>query len=109
MGTVFPQGVLVAEARQPEQLGGSAIETGGDVQIGLRVGRSVAEDKSYLRGRGKLFLAIKPLINCIARTGLLFAGSTGIFATACFSKFAVAAFDNLFDFMRYHFLPFGGC
>jgi hypothetical protein len=38
----------------------------------------------------------------------LLAGSTGIFAAACFSKFAVAAFDNLFDFIRYHFLPFWG-
>ena len=29
--------------------------------------------------------------------------------TACFSKLAVAALHNLFDFIRYHFLPFWGC
>jgi len=38
----------------------------------------------------------------IARTGLLFAGSTRIFAATCFSKFAVADFHNLFDFIIYH-------
>jgi hypothetical protein len=33
----------------------------------------------------------------------LFAGSTRIFAAACFSEFAIAALHNLFDFIRYHF------
>jgi hypothetical protein len=32
----------------------------------------------------------------------LFAGSAGIFAAARFSKFAVAALHNLFDFIMFH-------
>ena len=48
-------------------------------------------------------MAVKPLINRIARTGLSFAGSTGLFVTARFSKFAVAGFHKLSDLLScYH-------
>jgi hypothetical protein len=42
-------------------------------------------------------LAIEPLIHCVARTELFLAGSTGLLVAACFSEFAVAVLDHLFD------------
>ena len=50
-------------------------------------------------------MAVKPLINRIARTGLSFAGSTRLFATARFSKFAVAGLHKLSDSLSHHLRP----
>ena len=51
-------------------------------------------------------MAVKPLINRVARTGLSFAGSTRLFATAHFSKFAVAGLHKLSDLLGcYHLRP----
>jgi hypothetical protein len=51
----------------------------------------------------KLCLPIESGINRKTRTGLFLARSTGFLASACFGKFAIADFYNLFDFFSLHF------
>jgi hypothetical protein len=67
------------------------------------IATSPGEIERYFRGQRKLFFAIKPLVNSIARTRLLFARSTGIPATTCFSEFVITSLHNLFGIVRYHF------
>jgi hypothetical protein len=50
----------------------------------------------------KLFMAIKRLVNRKARTGLVFARSTGLAVAARFSKIAVAGHNGSSDFLGYH-------
>ncbi len=75
---------------------------------GLKVGEPgwiAATPREVKRDFGqerKLFLAINPQFYRVARTGLSLARSTGLFLSACFSKFAVAVLDHLSDFVNVH-------
>jgi hypothetical protein len=70
-------------------------ETGG-------VAATPREVKSNFRYQRKLFLAIEMLLNCIARTGLDLAGSTGVPAAASLGEFAVSTLDHLLNFFDFH-------
>jgi hypothetical protein len=66
------------------------------------VATTTGKIESNFWDKGKRFLAIKPLVNCIARTGLLLAGSAGFFVATCFSKFVVAGLHYMSDVLGLH-------
>jgi hypothetical protein len=71
------------------------------------VATTTGKIESNFWDRGKRFLAIEPLVNCIARTGLLLAGSAGFLVATCFSKFVVAGLHCMPDVLGLHHLtPF---
>jgi hypothetical protein len=47
-------------------------------------------------------LTVESLVHCIARTGLSFAGSTGLFAAACLGKLAITTLYYLLDLIGNH-------
>jgi hypothetical protein len=76
--------------------------TGLKVRKASRVATTPREIESNLRYYVKLFLAIELRVNCIARTGLSLARSTGLLVTTCFGEFAVTDHNRLFDFVGNH-------
>ena len=68
-----------------------------------RVPAATGEGKGKGRDRGQLLLGVKPLVRCVARTGLwLKASRCRLMCQHCHSKAAVPFADQLLDLVAFH-------